>query len=164
MPTSYDVLYESLLGKVRDYDWLQFTIEEIRGLANDYLRPAIVRFAYCKADLSDKDDVLGQFNVELSDMEIEILSDYIVIAWLNANYILTGTTLKQSMPSKDYQMWSPSNHLSRLERLHLRLLQEVDVLKTTYSRIKNKDSILRTITSNNRAKPNFILRGRRWWH
>lgn len=163
--TSYDVLYAGLMSKVRDYEWMSLSDDEIKGILHDYLRPAIVRFPYCRQNLSnrtDNNDGTGQFNIELTDTEIEILVDYMVIVWLDSNFVRTTVALKQSMPSTDYQMWSPGNWIGKLVELHGRLLREVDTLKTVYSHESQRANIAAAVRNPNRHSTITSVRGR-WW-
>ena len=79
MATSYEKLYENLLPKFRSYEIPLMSTEEVKDYLYDFLIPAISRFHVCRKDLNDRDDILQRFNVELSDIEIEILSNYLLI-------------------------------------------------------------------------------------
>ena len=79
MATSYEKLYENLLPKFRSYEIPLMSTEEVKDWLHDFLIPAISRFHVCRRDLNDRDDILQRFNVDLSDIEIEILSNYLLI-------------------------------------------------------------------------------------
>lgn len=97
IPTSYHVLFDGVLSKIKDYDFIKFSKEEIYSIMSDYIKPAIVRFSTCKQNLTDRDDFLQQFNVELTETEIEILINYMLISYLDSNYICVPTMLKSSL-------------------------------------------------------------------
>ena len=79
MYTPYEKLYDNLLPKFRSYEIPFMTVEEVKDYLHDYLIPAISRFHVCRKDLNDRDDIIQRFNVELSDIEVEILSNYLLI-------------------------------------------------------------------------------------
>ena len=79
MATSYEKIYSNLLPKFRDYDIPIMTEDEVKELLHDFFVPAISSFHVCIKDLSDRDDVLEQFNCDLDDTEIEIKPDDIRI-------------------------------------------------------------------------------------
>ena len=132
--TPYTVLYDSVLSKIKDYDFLNLNQYDIYDVLRDYVRPAIVSFRICKVDLSDRDD--EGFNVELNDTEIEILSNYMVINYLDSNYIRVPLALKQSLSSKDFKAFSPANQLEKLVALRETYRKDNETLLSRYSYLK----------------------------
>lgn len=114
------------------------TEEEVKEQLHDYLIPAIAKFHVCKKNLQDRDDYLEQFNVELSEMEIEILSNYVLLEYLDSTYIRTPTLLKVNLSSSDFNSYSPANMLSKLIDMHKTYLSENETLLSRYA-WKNTD-------------------------
>lgn len=112
MGTPYTELYNSVLSKIKDYDFLNLEESEVYEVLSDYLRPAIAEFRGCRQDLSQRNKV--KFKCKLTDTEIEILSNYMVIAYLNSNYIRVPLALKQTLSSKDFNAFSPANQLGKV--------------------------------------------------
>lgn len=133
MSTSYEKLYENLLPKFRSYDIPLMTESEVKDYLHDFLIPAIARFHVCRKDLSDRDDDLEQFNLELSDTEIEILSNYLLLEYIDATYIRTPTLLRVSLPSSDFHVFSNANHLDKLLEMHKQYLSENETLLSRYA-------------------------------
>ena len=131
--TLYSELFDAALSKLRDYDLASLSQDEIYTILFDYIRPAIVKFKVCRQNLSDRDDLLKQFNMELTDDEIEILSNGIVIAYICANYIKTSLLMKMALPSKDFHAFSQNNQLRGLLSLHKTLTEENEQLISRYS-------------------------------
>lgn len=129
--TSYDVLYENLLPKFRDYEIPLMTTEEVKEYLHDYVRTAIVKFHICKKDLSHRNEV--DFGVELNDNEIEILSNFMLIAYVDANYVMTPTLLSVSLPSTDFHAFSPANFLDKLLAMRKDLTLENETLLSRYA-------------------------------
>lgn len=90
----------------------------------NYIRPAIVKFQSCKQDLSNRDDVLAQFNFTLTDDTFEILVNYMVIEWLTSNYILTWDALKSSLTSSDFKKIDTKDMLTKTMELRKTLMDE----------------------------------------
>ena len=99
MATSYEKIYENLLPKFRSYEIPLMSTEEVKDYLHDYLIPAISRFHVCHKNLNDRDDIIQRFNVDLSDIEIEILSNYLLIEYIDSEYI-TETTEESTMDIK----------------------------------------------------------------
>ena len=133
MATSYEKLYENLLPKFRSYEIPLMSTEEVKDYLHDFLIPAISRFHVCRKDLTDRDDILQRFNVELSDIEVEILSNYLLIEYINSEYIRTPTLLKVQMPSNDFKVFSPANFLDKLLAMNEVYVKENETLLSRYA-------------------------------
>lgn len=134
MGTPYTVLYESVLSKIKDYDFLNLEEQDIYAVLSDYIRPAIVSFRICKVDLADRDE--NGFHITLNDTEIEILSNYMVINYLDSNYIRVPLALKRTLSSKDFNAFSPANQLDKLITVRNKYLSDNETLLSRYSWIK----------------------------
>lgn len=140
MSTPYEKLYENLLPKFRSYEIPLMTTEDVKDFLHDFLIPAISRFHVCRKDLKDRDDIIQQFNVELSDMEIEILSNYLLIEYIDSEYIRVPTVLKVSLPSKDFKAFSSANFLDKLMAMHKTYVTENETLLSRYAWMGAKES------------------------
>ena len=140
MYTSYEKLYDNLLPKFRSYEIPLMTTEEVRDYLHDFLIPAISRFHVCRKDLNDRDDILQRFNVELSDIEIEILSNYLLIEYIDSEYVRTPTLLKVQLPSNDFKFYSPANFLDKLMSMHSTYIKENETLLSRYAWMGAKES------------------------
>ena len=133
MPTSYEKIYENLLPKFRSYEIPLMSTEEVKDYLHDFLIPAIARFHVCRKDLSNRDDILQRFNVELSDIEVEILSNYLLIEYIDSEYIRVPSLLKVSLPSNDFKAFSKANLIEKLMSMHKTYLAENETLLARYA-------------------------------
>ena len=140
MATSYEKLYENLLPKFRSYEIPLMSTEEVKDYLHDFLIPAISRFHVCRKNLNDRDDILQRFNVELSDIEIEILSNYLLIEYIDSEYIRTPTLLKVQLPSSDFKVFSPANFLDKLVAMRTTYTKENETLLSRYAWMGAKES------------------------
>lgn len=133
MYTSYERIYEGFLAKIQSYDIYKMTEDDVRDCLHDYLVSAIPKFHVCKIDLTDRDDLLQRFNQELSDTEIEIIVNYMVLEYVDATYIRVPTLLKVSLSSSDFNAFSNANLLSKLTEMQKRFLTENETLLSRYA-------------------------------
>lgn len=140
MYTSYEKLYDNLLPKFCSYEIPLMTAEEVKDYLHDFLIPAISRFHVCRKDLEDRDDILQRFNVELSDIEIEILSNYLLIEYIDSEYIRTPSLLKVQLPSSDFKVFSPANFLDKLMAMHKTYVTENETLLSRYAWMGARES------------------------
>lgn len=140
MPTPYEKIYENLLPKFRDYDIPIMSVDEVKDYLHDYLVPAISRFHVCRQNLNDRNDILERFNCELSDIEIEIISNYALLEYIDSNYVRTPTLLKVNLSSTDFNAFSPANFLDKLMSMRKNYLTENETLLSRYAWMGAKNS------------------------
>lgn len=157
MYTSYEKIYDRVLPKFRSYEIPLMNEEEVKECLHDYLVPAIARFHVCRKDLSDRDDVAGVFNVALSDMEIEILSNYLLLEYLDSTYIRTPTLLKVNLSSSDFNAFSSANMLDKLMAMHKTYLSENEGLLLRYAWMSFKESGI-SFSTGYQSKDDSIIR------
>lgn len=140
MATPYEKLYENLLHKFRSYEIPLMSTEAVKDYLHDFLIPAISRFHVCRKNLNDRDDILQRFNVELADIEIEILSNYMLIEYIDSEYVRTPSLLKVQLPSNDFKHYSPANHLDKLMAMRDTYKTENETLLSRYAWMGAKGS------------------------
>jgi len=138
MATPFTEIYDVFLSQIDDPVFIEQDIYD--ELKKRYLLNAIPRFRKCKQDLSDRDDI--QFNVDLNDEEILILGVLMVIEYLNP-MITSIKNLQQFLNSKDFQLTSQANHLKNLLELRESKRKEVDKLIIDYTYNNSDLSALR---------------------
>lgn len=143
MATSYEKIYENLLPKFRSYEIPLMSTEEVKDYLHDFLIPATSRFHVCRKNLNDRDDILQRFNVDLSDIEIEILSNYLLIEYIDSEYIRVPSLLKAHLPSSDFKVFSPANMIDKLMNMHSTYLKENETLLSRYAWMGAKESGVR---------------------
>lgn len=134
MGTPFTYLYDSVLSKIRDYDFFNMEQEQIYEVLSDYLRPAIAAFRGCKQDISQRTET--GFECTLTDTEVEILANYMTIAYLDSNYIRVPLALKQTLSSKDFNAFSPANHLDKMIEMREKYRKDNETLLVRYSYIR----------------------------
>ena len=143
MATPYSVIDNSFLNKITDDLILTMTDEEIQDMIDSYRISAGAKFKQCNK-LSDRDDDLRQYNQTLTDEEIEILANLMVLEWLKPR-INSIEVLKPSMSTKDYRTFSNAKHLDSLIKLKKETLAEIDSLIVSYTYSENNLNDLRKV-------------------
>lgn len=139
MATSYKELYNSVYSKIKDYDFIAMPEDKADEILHDYIRPAIVDFEDCKQDLSDRDETLKSFNIDLTDINFEILSNFMVIKYIEATYINTPMALKAYMSTADFHKYDNKDVLGKVVEIRDGYLKRNKQLMINYS-IRSKDS------------------------
>ena len=132
MATSYEEIYNLAANKITDPEIALLLPEDIEELFYGYLISAIPKFRKCKNDLSNRDDELRQFNVDLLDVEKEILAILVVREWLQPQ-LYSALLTKQVFSDKEQRYYSQSSHLSELRALDETLKIEAQKLSRDYT-------------------------------
>lgn len=114
--TSYEKIYDRFLQKITDYKMLDLMDTEIRQECAKWLSSAIAKFRRCKNDLSQRDNELETFTIDLLDIEIEILATLMVSEWLSPqlNSVLYTS---QFFGGKEEKFFAQANQLDKLMTL-----------------------------------------------
>lgn len=136
MATSYDNIYARFLPKITDYNFAKMTEAEIEENLETYLKSSIIKFRYC-SKLGSRDETTKQFNDSLTDEEQEILAILMCIEYLTPK-LLTDDLLKQTLSSKDYNLYSQANHINQIRSLKADFQKEVNSLMILYTFNKSK--------------------------
>lgn len=133
MPTPYETIYENILSKFRSYEITEMTDEEVKEYLHDYLVPAISRFHVCRKDLSNRDDIVQRFNCDLNHDEIEILSNFCLIEYIDSNFVRTANLISVSLSSVDFNAFSNGNLLDKIMAMRSKYLSENEGLLSRYA-------------------------------
>ena len=132
MATSYEEIYNLASNKITDPEIALLSQEDIEELFHGYLISAIHKFRKCKNDLSNRDDELRQFNVDLLDVEKEILAILVAREWLQPQ-LYSALLTKQVFSDKEQKHYSQASHISELRALDETLKIEAQKLSRDYT-------------------------------
>ena len=132
MATSYEEIYNLAANKITDPEIALLSQEDIEELFHGYLISAITKFRKCKNDLSNRDDELRQFNVDLLDVEKEILAILVAREWLQPQ-LYSALLTKQVFSDKEQKYYSQSSHILELRALDETLKIEAQKLSRDYT-------------------------------
>lgn len=155
MATSYERIYERFLSKFRSYEIPAMTEDEVREYMYDYLVSAVANFHVCRKDLNDRDDLLQRFGCDLTDEEIEIISNYMVYEYVDSTYVRVPTLLKVNLSSTDFNAFSPANMLSKLTEMQQRYLKENEARLSRYAWLSAKENGVSWSTGYNKNSRGF---------
>lgn len=145
MATSFETIIDRFLGKITDDMYLELTPEDTIRDAKQFLVDAIPYFEFPRFALYDYNTDLEEYNVDLTDEEINILALLMKTAWLERQINSVEVT-RMKYSGSDFKMTSQANHLSKLIQLKHENVRESTHAQRLYKRRKfNADG---TISSN----------------
>ena len=166
--TPFSLIYDLFLSKIQDDLYLELTELDTYRLLQDLLLSAIPKFEFPRKQLDDYNlqDVIdvgtyngvesnsedwelliygqGQFNVLLTDEEMNILATYMVVEWIGQQLAsIENTRMKYS--GADFKFTSQANHMQKLVTVKKEYEREGFHLQRLYKRrAKDKDGIPRS--------------------
>lgn len=132
MATPYSEIYEWAVRKLEDPELAQLSDDDLANEFRGWLSTAISHFRKCKNDLSDRDDELGTFNIDLLDIEKEILAILVAKAWLTPQ-LNSALLTRQMFGGKEEKFYSQKEHLTGLENRNENLTLEAQRLHNQYT-------------------------------
>lgn len=135
MSTPYSEIFSVFSGLITDYNFVDLDEEELTALLTIYLKNSCTKFTKCKQNLNKieaTDSEEGNFEADLTDMEILILANYMIDEWLSPK-VNTSDLLKQILGSKDFTLWSQANQIKELRALREDTRDEISRLIIDYS-------------------------------
>lgn len=130
--TSYETIYTQCLSKITDPTLAMLSDEDLETVLYGWLKSAIAKYRICQNDLSDRDDELKRFNVDLLDIEQELLALLMAREWVSGQLLSVTNTL-QVFSGKETSYYAQANHLKELQALDEKLRLEAQQLSRDYS-------------------------------
>ena len=132
MNTTFAEVDGWFLNKIKSYELLMFTDVDKNEILHGYMRFACAEFTCCDVDLSDRNDDDGEFNNELSDEILNIISEGMVIAWLKPK-LNNEENLYNALSTQDYKYYSPANLLEKISNTYEMANKRFKKMKSNYS-------------------------------
>ena len=133
--TSYETVYGRFLNTTTDFNLAELDDHTLNEMLKDWLHSAIVK-TRTSSDLTARDDENEVFNNDLSDLDIELLSMGMRLAWLDQRINSTEYT-NLFVGGKEEKFYSPSSQLSELRALRADTLREMQQLYTYDTYVNN---------------------------
>lgn len=132
--TSYETVYGRFLNRITDFNLGDLDDYTLNEMLKGWLQSAIVR-TRTSSDLSARDNENEVFVSDLSDLDVELLSLGMTLAWLDQTLNSTELTL-QFVGGKEEKYYSQANHIAELRALRADTAREMQKLYT-YSTYTN---------------------------
>lgn len=146
-PTPFSDVYNIFLSKCTDDMYMELTEADTEKMLKKLLLSALHWFEFPRQNLTDYDEDLEIFNIELTREEANIIATYMVVEWLGQQ--LAHIDLVREMYSgSDFKFTSQANHMEKLRLLREQYKQEGFHLQRLYKRHK---------TVNNKVYSTMIL-------
>lgn len=111
--TKLDVIYDRFLGRITDDMYMEWNETDTKADLKNIFQDAVSGFEFPRFPLYDYDLEAGVYNVDLTQEEINIFSELMLIVWLQRQ-ITTVENTRMKYSGQDFKLTSQANHLSKL--------------------------------------------------
>lgn len=130
--TTYDTIIEMFTSKISEYDWFNKTDVEKDEIIEKYMVSTCAKFRTCQIDLSDRDDVLRQFNNDLTDEIIDIIVTGMITEWIKPK-LYNSDNLKSFLNTKDFNIAYKPQTLTQIRETYNECRLEFKSMVRNYS-------------------------------
>lgn len=130
--TEYNTVFSVFRDKVTDTELVMLDESQEYEVLYGYMKNAISKFGRLCSKLADRDDEQKCFTDDLTEMEIDILTELMVVAWLKPKY-LRNENFRNNLSTKDYSFYSPANLLNQLRQTYESAQKNARSMMNTYS-------------------------------
>lgn len=141
--TNFSTVYNTFLSLITDDMYMELTQEDTLSLLNELLIAAIPWFEFPRKSLDtlppEDDEEDGYFVNDLTDEEVRIIAQYMVVEWLGQQLAsVENTRMKYS--GSDFKFTSQANHMAKLQSLQKEYERKGFHLQRLYKRRKLDDN------------------------
>jgi hypothetical protein len=135
--TPYTTIFDAYFAKVKEDIYLQMDEEELTLELIKVLEAALPRFLYPRIDLALRDNNDEEFEEELTNEEIQIISSLMALVWIESKLTDIEVT-RQVFRDHDFQLTSQASHLRALMALKSDLKTSCRDLMHAYSKVQDR--------------------------
>jgi hypothetical protein len=106
---------------------------DVEAIADSLLLSAIPWFEFPKVDISTYDTTTREFDVILSNEEVNILATYMVVEWMGYQ-LASIDNIAMKYSGSDFKFTSQANHIAKLQALRDSYKKEGFHLQRLYKR------------------------------
>lgn len=125
--TTFKEVCDLFFNKIKDYSFIEMPEDIAYEVVIGYIKPACLQFQSCTQEL-EVDETLQEFDCKLTNNNIQMLVNYMVIEYIDSNYLRTAQALRSRLSSADFKSLNLPQQLSKVMELRSMLKSENDQL------------------------------------
>lgn len=132
MATPYSEIYDRFLSKISDFFISELNDDEMLEYCHNLMIAALANLDNIEHDLTQYDDLIAQFEEDLTNTEIEYIACSMASKWIEPQ--LNNTTLTAHyIGVKDEKFFSSANQINQLRGLRDDLTARVKKIRRDYN-------------------------------
>lgn len=135
MATPLTAIYNEFLASITDDMYMEITPEETYAQLFDLFKSSIHWFEFPRFNLYDFDEVVQEYNCDLTMEEIKIISIYMIVEWIGQQ-LASIEVIRMKFSGSDFKFTSQANHMHKLKDLQKEYERKGFHLQRLYKRRK----------------------------
>ena len=111
--TPYSNIYDRFERQITDFDLNALLPANKAIVLRGLLDEAIVMYFTCPVDLTDRNDTTLQFNQTLTELQEQVLANYMTMAWIKP-WLNNQDLFETHFSTQEYNEFSPANRMKEL--------------------------------------------------
>lgn len=136
--TTFQKIYDSFLDSITDDMYMELNKEETNSMLFSLFESALPWFEFPRFNLFGYDKDLEEYNCDLTQEEIKIISTYMIVEWLGQQ-LATIELIRMKYSGTDFKFTSQANHMHKLKDLQKEYERKGFHLQRLYKRRKADD-------------------------
>lgn len=142
--TSFESIYNTFLSKITDDMYMELSKEETMPLLLELFENSLHWFEFPRFNLYDYDREIEEYNIDLTQEEINIIATYMIVEWMGQQ-LATVELIRMKYSGSDFKFTSQANHLHKLQNLQKEYERKGFHLQRLYKRRKaDKNGIMKS--------------------
>lgn len=142
--TSFETIYNTFLSKITDDMYMELSKEETMSLLLELFENSLHWFEFPRFNLYDYDREVEEYNIDLTQEEINIIATYMIVEWMGQQ-LATIELIRMKYSGSDFKFTSQANHLHKLQNLQKEYERKGFHLQRLYKRRKaDKNGVMKS--------------------
>lgn len=133
--TPFEKIYNTFFSKITDDMYMELSKEETAALLSELLENSLHWFEFPRFNLYNYDMEKAQYNIFLTQEEINIIATYMIVEWLGQQ-LASIELVRMKYSGSDFKFTSQANHMHKLQNLQKEYERKGLHLQRLYKRRK----------------------------
>lgn len=133
--TPYSKVYDRFERQITDFDLQMLIPASKAAVLLDLLKEAIVMYFASPIDLTDRNDTTLEFTATLTELQEQILANYMTMAWIKP-WLNNQDLFETHFSTQEYNEFSPANRMKELREC-MKSAEKTAAILATKQSVKN---------------------------
>lgn len=137
--TAFNDIYVRFKAKITDDMYMELTPGETDSLLKEILLNSLHNFEFPRVNLYDYNELLEEYNIQLTAEEQNIIATYMIVEWLSQQ-LASVENVRMKYSGSDFKFTSQANHMAKIQAMKKDYERRGFHLQRLYKRRKADDS------------------------
>ena len=114
--TPFSEIYRRFKAKITDDMYMELSPVETDSLLKELLLNSLHNFEFPRVNIYDYNEVLEEYNIQLTAEEQNIIATYMIVEWLSQQ-LATVENTRMKYSGSDFKFTSQANHMAKIQAM-----------------------------------------------